>query len=313
MKGKTTTKTAITGTAGQPVKADVYARVTDAIIKSLEQGARPWLKPWSAPEGDSLAALPCRHNGTPYRGINILLLWGAAFDRGFASPQWMTYKQAQELGGQVRKGETGSLVVYADRYTKTETDDQGQEAEREIAFMKGYTVFNTEQIDGLPAQYQHTPRPALPKVELHQAAEAFFAGTGATVRHGGARAFYVPSQDFVQMPPPESFRDVESYEATKAHELIHWTGHKSRNAREFGKRFGDQAYAFEELIAELGAAFLCADLGITPEVRPDHAAYLQSWLKVLKADKRAIFTAATHAQKAADFLHSLQEGQQMAA
>lgn len=306
-----TTKTA--GSAGQPVKADVYARVTDRIIEAIEQGTRPWLKPWSTDNTTGRIERPIRHNGTPYRGMNVLLLWGDAIDKGFQSPQWMTYKQAQELGGQVRKGETGSLVVYADRYTKTETDDQGQEAEREIAFMKGYTVFNTEQIDGLPAQYQHTARPALPKVELHQAAEAFFAGTGAKVRHGGVRAFYVPSQDFVQMPPPESFRDVESYEATKAHEFIHWTGHKSRNAREFGKRFGDNAYAFEELVAELGAAFLCADLGITPEVRPDHAAYLQSWLKVLKADKRAIFTAATQAQKAADYLHSLQGAQQMAA
>jgi len=299
-----TTKTA--GTAGQPVKADVYARVTDRIIEAIEQGTRPWLKPWSTGNTAGRIERPVRHNGTPYRGMNVLLLWGDAMDKGFQSPQWMTYKQAQELGGQVRKGETGSLVVYADRYTKTETDDKGQEAEREIAFMKGYTVFNTEQIDGLPAQYQHTPRPALPKMELHEAAEAFFAGTGATVRHGGSRAFYVPSQDFVQLPAPEAFRDVESYEATKAHEFIHWTGHPSRNAREFGKRFGDSAYAFEELVAELGAAFLCADLGITPEVREDHAAYLAHWLQVLKQDKRAIFTAAAAAQRAADTLHALQ-------
>lgn len=308
---KTTTKT--TATAGQPVKADVYARVTDRIIKDLEHGARPWMKPWSAANTEGRIELPIRHNGTPYRGMNVLLLWGEAVDRGFQSPQWMTYKQAQELGGQVRKGETGSLVVYADRYTKTETDEQGQEAEREIAFMKGYTVFNTEQIDGLPAQYQHTPRPALPAVELHQAAEEFFARTGATVRHGGNRAFYAPGGDFVQMPHPEAFKDAESYAAIKAHELIHWTGHTSRNAREFGKRFGDRAYAFEELVAELGAAFLCADLGITPEVRDDHAAYLAHWLQVLKEDKRAIFTAAAHAQRAADTLHSLQDAQQMAA
>ena len=287
-------------------KADVYARVTDRIIEALEQGTRPWMKPWSAENAEGRIERPIRHTGTPYRGVNVLLLWGDAIDKGFQSPQWMTYKQAQELGGQVRKGETGSLVVFADRYTKKETDEQGQEAEREIAFMKGYTVFNTEQIDGLPAQYQHTPRPALPKMELHQAAEAFFTGTGARIRHGGARAFYVPSQDFVQLPPPETFKDAESYAATKAHELIHWTGHASRNDREFGRRFGDNAYAFEELVAELGAAFLCADLGITPDVRDDHAAYLASWLKVLKSDKRAIFTAATLAQKAADTLHQLQ-------
>ena len=140
-------------------------------------------------------------------------------------------------------------------------------------------------------------------VHLVEEAEAFFASTGAVFRHGGNRAFYAPSQDAIQLPPPEAFRDAESYAAIKAHELIHWTGHESRMAREFGKQFGDTAYAREELVAELGAAFLCADLGITPEPREDHAAYLASWLKVLKEDKRAIFSAAAHAQRAADFLH----------
>ena len=289
----------------ESINSDLYSRVTDRIIDDLAAGVRPWMKPWSSAPSEGRIARPLRHNGVPYRGMNIILLWGEAVAKGFTSPSWMTYKQAQEQGGQVRKGETGSLVVYADRYIKTETDDHGDESEREIAFMKGYTVFNVEQIDGLPTPDAKPPVAPEPLV-LHHAAEVFFDATGASFRHGGDRAFYAPARDFIQLPPAEAFLDAESYAATKAHELIHWTGHSGRNAREFGKRFGDRAYAFEELVAELGAAFLCADLGITPETRADHAAYLAQWLAVLKEDKRAIFSAAAHAQRAADYLHALQ-------
>ena len=302
---------AATRTAAQSpttgIKADVYTRVTERILADLAQGVRPWMKPWSAANTEGKIARPLRFNGTPYRGMNVLLLWGEAMDRGYQASIWMTYKQAQELGGRVRKGETGSLVVYADRFTKTETGDKGQEIEREIPFMKGYTVFNVEQIDGLPSQYQQAPCPAPEPLQFIQQAEAFFKATGARFQHGGNRAFYAPARDFIQLPPAEAFKDPESYAATKAHELIHWTGHESRNAREFGKRFGDDAYAFEELVAELGAAFLCADLGITPEIRDDHAAYVGHWLQVLKQDKRAIFSAASHAQRAADYLQGLQQ------
>ena len=302
---------AATRTAAQSpttgIKADVYTRVTERILADLAQGVRPWMKPWSAANTEGKIARPLRFNGTPYRGMNVLLLWGEAMDRGYQASIWMTYKQAQELGGRVRKGETGSLVVYADRFTKTETGDKGQEIEREIPFMKGYTVFNVEQIDGLPSQYQQAPCPAPEPLQFIQQAEAFFKATGARFQHGGNRAFYAPARDFIQLPLAEAFKDPESYAATKAHELIHWTGHESRNAREFGKRFGDDAYAFEELVAELGAAFLCADLGITPEIRDDHAAYLGHWLQVLKQDKRAIFSAASHAQRAADYLQGLQQ------
>lgn len=292
---------------------DVYSRITERIIADLAQGVRPWLKPWSAQESGHLITRPLRYNGDPYKGVNVLLLWGAATDKGFSSPFWMTYKQAQELGGQVRKGETGSLVVYANRFTKTETNEEGEDIEREIPFLKGYTVFNTDQIDGLPERFQPAPLPSPAPELLHQAAESFFASTGASFRHGGNRAFYTTAGDFIQMPPPQAFKDPESYAAIKAHELIHWTGHSSRMAREFGKRFGDNAYAFEELVAELGAAFLCADLQLTPEPRPDHAAYLASWLKVLRQDKRAIFAAAAHAQRAADYLHGLQASEKVAA
>jgi antirestriction protein ArdC len=306
-QAKTTTKT-----SPQPPlnhRADVYTRVTDRIVADLEKGVRTWMRPWSVDHALArLPSLPLRHCGTPYRGVNVLLLWGEMVDKGYENPLWMTYKQAEALGGHVRKGEHGSLVVYADTFSKTESDDKGEEHERAIPFMKGYTVFNVAQIEGLPDHYTHptAPRDHGRNVELIEEAEEFFANTGATFRHGGSRAFYAPSADFIQLPPVEAFRDAESYAATKAHELVHWTGNAARMAREFGKRFGDHAYAFEELVAELGAAFLCADLAITPEVRDDHAAYLNHWLEVLKEDKRAIFTAASHAQRALDFLHGLQ-------
>ena len=304
-----TSKTTSTKTPDAP-RADVYTRVTDRIVSDLEKGVRTWLKPWSAEHAaDRLPSLPLRSCGTPYRGVNVLLLWGEAMDKGYSSPLWMTYKQAEALNAHVRKGEHGSLVVYADRFNKTEANDKGEEVEHSIPFMKGYTVFNVEQIEGLPAHYYTpaAPRDDSRTLELIEEAEEFFTGTGATFRHGGNRAFYAPAADFIQLPPADAFRDAQSYAATKAHELIHWTGNAGRMAREFGKRFGDQAYAFEELVAELGAAFLCADLGITPETNPDHASYLAHWLEVLKGDKRAIFTAAAHAQRAADFLHGLQK------
>lgn len=283
-------------------RTDIYARVTDRIISDLERGVRPWLRPWNASHTAGGITIPRRHNGTPYRGINILLLWGEMMDKGYASDTWMTFRQALELKAHVRKGEHGSTVVYADRVTKTETNEKGEDVEQEIPFLKAYTVFNVEQIEGLPASYHVQPERTGEPLPLIARAEAFFAATGATIRHGGSRAYYAPGPDVIQLPPSEAFRDAESYAATKAHELTHWTGHPSRLARILGKRFGDDAYAAEELIAELGAAFLCADLGITPEPREDHAAYLDHWLRVLRTDKRAIFAAAAYAQRAVDHL-----------
>jgi antirestriction protein ArdC len=195
--------------------------------------------------------------------------------------------------------------------TRTAKDETtGEESARAIPFMKGYTVFNADQIDGLPEQYYAKPAPRTETLPRISHAEAFFAATGATVRHGGNRAYYCISADHVQMPPFESFRDAESYYATLAHEETHWTMHASRLDRDFGrKRWGDEGYAMEELVAELGSAFLCADLELTPEVREDHASYIGNWLKVLKEDKRAVFTAASHAQRAVDFLNGLQKAE----
>ncbi|MBW7909907.1 MAG: DUF1738 domain-containing protein [Alphaproteobacteria bacterium] len=288
-------------------RKDIYTRVTDRIIADLEKGVRTWLKPWSAEHTAGRISRPLRYNGIPYQGMNILLLWGESLEKGYTAPIWITFKQAQELGGYVRKGEKGSLVVYANKLTRTETDDQGEEIEKQIPFMKGYSVFNVEQVDGLPAHYYGKPENPLPLSERLDHAERFIVNTGVAVQHGGNSAYYSPAKDLVQMPPFEAFKDRESYYATILHELIHATSHKSRLDRSFNaKRFGDNGYAREELVAELGAAFLSADLGITLEIRDDHAAYLAHWLKVLQEDKRAIFSAAAHAQRAADYLQGLQ-------
>ena len=298
-------------------RKDIYQRVTDTIVSELEKGIRPWLKPWNAEHAAGRITRPLRANGIPYRGINVLMLWAAATERGYAAPLWPTYKQAQELGAQVRKG---SLVVYANTITRTEQDEAtGEDVDREIPFMKGYTVFNAEQVDGLPAHFYTMQAPALDPVQRIETAEAFFTATGATIVEGGNRAFYRMADDHVQMPPFVSFREPEAFYATLAHELCHWTKHPKRLDRDFGrKRFGDEGYAMEELVAELGAAFVCADLALTPAPREEHAAYIGSWLKALKGDKRAIFAAAAHAQRAADYLASLQpkaeqEGERAAA
>lgn len=292
------------------MKQDVYERITAKIIADLEQGVRPWLKPWNAGHAAGRITRPLRSNGIPYRGINIVMLWMEAMEKGYSAPIWMTFKQALELGAHVRKGEKGSLVVYADTITRTETDESGNESEAVIPFMKGYTVFNIEQIDGLPPQYHAKPQaPMTDAPQRIERAEAFFAATGFTIIHGGAMACYAQEPDHIRMPPFETFRDAESYYATLAHEACHATKHPKRLDREFGrKRWGDQGYAMEELVAELGAAFVCADLALTPEVRDDHASYIASWLKALKNDKRAVFAAASHAQKAADYLSGLQPG-----
>lgn len=288
-------------------RQDIYTRVTSHIVEELERGVRPWMKPWNAEHAAGRITRPLRHNGAPYQGINVLMLWASAEMAGFNCPYWLTFRQAKELGGFVRKGEHGSPVVYASTFKPSETTEEGAEVEAEIPFLKEYTVFNACQVEGLPQHYYQLAEPPKEMLERITHAEAFFAATGAEIRSGGNQAYYAIGPDYVQMPHFESFRDAESHAATLAHELTHWTRHPSRLDRDLGrKRFGDAGYAMEELVAELGAAFLCADLRITPEVRDDHASYIQCWLEVLKNDKRAIFSAASHASKAVDYLHGLQ-------
>lgn len=290
-------------------RADIYSRITDRIVEDLARGVKPWMKPWHDRNMQGRITRPLRSNGQPYSGMNVLLLWSEGLARGFSAPMWMTFKQALELGAAVRKGETGSTVVFASRFTKTEANGNGGEIDREIPFLKAYTVFNVEQIDGLPEHYRHRQPLASDPVTRIEAADRFFRNTGAVIRHGGNQAFFAPSSDHIQMPPFESFRDAASYYATISHEATHWVGASHRLNRDLSRYHKDRSErAREELIAELGSCFLCADLGIVPELepRPDHASYLSSWLKVLTEDKRAIFQAAAHAQRAVTFLHDLQ-------
>jgi antirestriction protein ArdC len=287
-------------------RQDVYSRITSQIVASLEQGVRPWVKPWNAEHAAGRVTQPLRFNGQPYSGINILSLWMSATAQGFVAPIWMTFRQASDLNAHVRKGEKGSLVVYANAITHIEHDENtGEDIEREIPYLKGYTVFNVEQIDGLPHHYYAKAAPQLDPVARIDRAENFFAASKATVRHGGNRAYYAQEVDYVQMPPFESFRDAESYYSTLAHEMTHWTKHPTRLDRDFGrKQLGDERYAQEELVAELGAAFLCADLDLATESREENASYIANWLEVLKNDTRFIFKAAADAQRAADYLHA---------
>lgn len=292
---------------------DPHTRITERILAELEQGVRPWLKPWSSEALAGRVTRPLRATGEPYRGINVILLWLEAVASGYVSSTWMTYRQAQALGAQVRKGEKGVPVVYYGNATTTRQDARtGEEREEEFRFLKSYTVFNIDQIEGLSERFApapiETPAPAFAKI---QQAEAFFDRIPAEVRHGGNQAFYNVSTDRIQLPPFEAFADAESYYATRGHETVHWTRHESRLDRSFGrKKWGDEGYAREELVAELGAAFLAADLGLAIEPRPDHAAYIGSWIQVLQNDKRAIVQAAAHAERAVAYLHKATQPQQ---
>lgn len=290
-------------------RTDIYARITERIVAELEKGVRPWVQPWSVKNATGRITRPLRHNGEPYTGMNVLLLWSESMARGYAAPIWMTFKQARELGAHVRKGESSATVIYVSRFTRTGTDARGDEVEKDIPFLKAYGVFNVEQIEGLPEHYYHRPAPFLDPVERIEHADRFFANTGAVIRHGGAQAFYSPSTDHIQMPPFETFRDAAGYVAVLSHETVHWTADSRRLGRDLSRYAKDRSErAREELVAEIGSALLCADLGIVPELepRPDHAAYVASWLAVLADDKRAIFQAAAHAQRAVTYLHGLQ-------
>lgn len=278
-------------------RADVYTRVTDEIIQAIEAGAGSWEMPWhTAGSGFPVNAL----TGKAYRGINILTLWASSHAKGYSDPRWATYQQWEKLGMQVASGQRASTGVVWKPMDRTENDD---DEKSRFAFAKAFSLFNACQIEGyVPADWPATP----PKPRI-AAAEEFFSSLGANVRHGGSKAYYSPAQDAISMPEYEVFASPEKYYATLAHEMTHWTAHKSRMDRDLTSRFGTHGYAAEELIAELGASFLCADLHIATPLRDDHASYIQSWLSLLGSDNKAIFTAASHAQRAADFMHGLHE------
>jgi antirestriction protein ArdC len=277
--------------------ADLYESVTNAIIKDLEAGVASWVKPWKTNGGGVLPFNAATKRS--YNGINIPILWHASSVHGWPTLGFMTYKQAKDIGAQVKGGEKGTTVVFTSKLT---IQSEVNEEERQIGYLKAFTVFNVSQIDGLE------PEPVKEKLNEQRRddqATRFIQATGATIKHGGDRAFYRIADDYVQLPEVTAFESYEHYLATALHETVHWSGNKKRLDRDLNNRFGTQAYAAEELVAELGAAFLCAHLGVEGKLR--HAEYLANWLQLLKEDNRAIFTAASKASQAADYLRTFSE------
>lgn len=283
-----------------PERRDLYQEVTDKIVAELEKGVAPWVRPWSA--GGVGGAWRNGVTNRPYSGINFVL----AGLGGWGDARFYTFKQAHDAGGHVRAGEKGTLMVFfkpsAGTYTAKERNAQGDEEEvtrRKPPILRHFYVWNRSQIEWQGEQ-EAQPVPEGVETSPDQRVAELLARSGARVSHGGDKAFYSLGADAITMPPQTAFVDAASYNATLLHELTHWTGHPSRCARVFGARFGDRAYAFEELVAELGAAMLCSISGIDGKLQ--HAEYIKSWLTVLRADKYAVFTASREAQKAADFV-----------
>jgi antirestriction protein ArdC len=288
--------------AGQD-RATLYDEVTDKIIAELETGRVPWVQPWGTAAAKAPLTMPKNAStNRQYSGVNILILWGSVIEHGFAGQSWLTFRQAHSLGGHVRRGERGTTVVYADRFVpndeKRRAAETGEEAQA-IPFLKRFTVFNTDQCEELPDEID-TAAPPPPPGLIEPTVEALIKASGISFRIGGDRAFYAPAEDYVQVPPPQAYFEPINWHRTALHELGHATGHRSRLNRGQGGSYGTRKYAFEELVAELSAAFSCASLGIVPTVR--HADYIGSWLEVLREDNRAIVRAASHASKASDYL-----------
>lgn len=288
----------------KPERQSLYAEVTARVIAELEAGRLPWVQPWER----ARCGCTMPHNagtGRAYSGINVLILWAAVVEGGYASQAWLTYRQAQAAGGNVRKGEKGTTVCYADRFTPRDEETKARDEDREartVAFLKRFTVFNVDQCEGLPETFTSLPdHPA--EAEMVPHAEALIRATGADFRIGGDQAFYAPQLDFIAVPPKAAYPEPINWYRTALHELGHWTGHDSRLARDLSGSRGGKAYAREELVAEMASAFTCASLSIRPTVR--HADYIGAWLEVLREDERAIFRAASQASKAANYLLSL--------
>ncbi len=285
---------------------DIYERVTNQIIAAIEVGAGEYRMPWHH-DGSAITTPVNVASRKAYRGVNILSLWAAAQASGYAAGIWGTYRQWQELGAQVRKGERGHLIVFwktSDRSgdADRQDDDEDHDKPARRLFARGYTVFNAAQVEG----YTPPEMPVLPEVERIEHAERFCGALGIDIRHGGSQACYIPSKDHVQMPEFTCFRDAIAYYAVLLNECGHASGAKHRLDRDLSGRFGSAAYAMEECTVELLSAMICADLNLSVEPRPDHARYIASWLEVLRSDKRAIFTAASKAQEITDWMHARQ-------
>ena len=286
-------------------RTNLYDEITGKIIAELEVGRFPWVQPWGTASAKAPLGLPRNAaTGRSYSGINILILWGAVVQHGFPGQGWLTYRQAAALGGNVRKGEHGTTVVYADRFTpedeKRRAFEAGEEAHA-IPFLKRFTVFNTAQCDGLPDDIEAAVPPPPPGM-IEPQVEALIKATGIDFRIGGDRAFYVPALDYVQVPPPAAYFEPINWHRTALHELGHASGHHSRLARDQSGSCGSRKYFVEECVAELASAFCCAALGITPTVR--HSDYIGAWIETMREDNRAIVRATSQASKAADWLLS---------
>lgn len=287
-------------------RPNVYAAITDTIIKAIEAGAGKWHMPWHAPE----TALQRPRNvisGLPYKGVNILVLWAEAQLRNYPTGHWATYRQWQELGAQVRKGQRGTTVLYYKQLPLEAEDAETGDTVRDYRLIaRAFNVFNGAQVDG----WKPWAKEPVDLVETHRLVEDFIDATGAEIRSAGARAYYDRLGDCIFIPDRVRFRGsptssaTEGYYATVFHELVHWTAHHLRLSRDLSGRFGSESYAMEELVAELGAAYLCMEYQVTNVPRPDHAAYIANWLKVLKGDTRAILAASTHAYQAVELLMS---------
>jgi antirestriction protein ArdC len=285
---------------GGVMKKNIAEEITNRILEDLEKGVTPWEKPWKL--GRALSLPTNASTGKNYRGINVFVLWEEATRKGFSTPSWLTFNQANSLKGRVKKGEKGTDVVFYKRLAKTKSlnlEDEVVLDQQSFWILRTYTVFNLDQIEGL----DHL-KPKAETVEPFAAierAEKLLKDSGAKILHAAIdRAFYEPIGDRITLPLKGSFTSPEKYYETALHEICHWSGAKHRLNRQFGKRFGDQAYAFEELVAEMGAAFLCVSCGIPYDTQ--HASYIGDWMKILKDNKRAIFTAAAKAQAAMDFV-----------
>ena len=290
---------------------DVYQQVTARIINALESGVRPWLQPWANTTELGGVSLPKRHNDLDYQGINVLVLWFESFRQGFISPHWMTFKQAQTLKGLVQRGERSTKVVYAGgagKIEKQETIEKQEKVKDGFFFIKQYSVFNAEQVKGLEEKFYRPVDRVLNTTERIKYGEDFFSRIGADIRFSGTRAYYSQDGDFIKLPQFDAFHSAKKQLAVLAHEVIHWTAHPLRLDRDLGGRErGDPGYAQEELVAEIGSAFLCAKLGLTPAIQDQHAPYIDNWLKALQNDKQYISKAASYAQRAVDYLLNLSQ------
>jgi len=286
---------------------DIYTRITNKILADLEKGALTWRKPWNSAHLSENVQRPLRWNNIPYTGINTVVLWATAAEKSYDLPHWMTFNQALDLKASIRKGEKGTQIIYADQLLKEEEDKNGEKQIVQIPFLKSYTVFNAHQIERLPERFYTMDEPVPVNTPKRiEAIETFFAQTKADIRKGYKAAYYI-GEDYVDMPPIESFETAKDYYGVLAHEITHWTKHPTRLNRDFGRKvWDDEGYAKEELVAEIGACFLAADLGFEPMPEEKHAAYIQSWLQALQDDKKLIVFAASYAQKAIEYIHSLQ-------